>query len=113
MKKNAEVLSERKIQQKMAGYKSAYSKKIKAAVNSKERMKLMKERDSFLEAKEEDIRHQNRKAIQVRAGKLSWETRRKNESVKSHKSAEKHTCKSCSSKSSSKTNCKKIRITVK
>lgn len=112
MKKNVEVLSERKIQQKMAGYKSAYSKKIKAAVNSKERMKLMKERDSFLEEKEEDIRYQNRKAIQIRAGKLSWETRRKNESVKSHKSAEKHNCK-CNSKSSSKNNCKKIRVIVK
>ncbi|MBR4316262.1 MAG: hypothetical protein IKP65_04740 [Alphaproteobacteria bacterium] len=107
MKKEMTVLTEQKIKQKMAGYKSAYSKRIKAATNSKERSKLMKERDSFLASKEKEILDLNRKAVQVRAGKLSWVTRRKNEASK--KTAI-HSTKPCTSK---KVNVKKVRIVCK
>jgi hypothetical protein len=69
-----EVLSETKIRQKIAGYKSAWTKRIKAAKPS-ERKKVYAKSVVELARVEKDIREFNKKQIQRRAGAKSWITR--------------------------------------
>jgi len=72
------VLTDEQIKQKMAGYKSAYTKKMNAAKTTKERKALEDGRFSYLAERLHEIMEQNKKQIQRRAGVLSWETRRRN-----------------------------------
>ena len=72
------VLTEDKIKQKLAGYKSNYTKRINAARTAKERKELEAKRDAYIGERETALREENRKQIQRRAGHLSWETRRAN-----------------------------------
>lgn len=72
------VLTEKEIKQKMAGYKSAYTKMVKATKTAKARKALEDARETYLGAIESTILAENKKAIQRRAGHLSWETRRAN-----------------------------------
>jgi hypothetical protein len=80
MSKNDEihVLTEEQIKQKLAGYKSAYTKKVNAAKTTNERKALEDGRFSYLAERLHEIMEQNKKQIQRRAGVLSWETRRAN-----------------------------------
>ena len=72
------VLTEDKIKQKLAGYKSNYTKRVNAARTAKERKELEAKRDAYIGERETALREENRKQIQRRAGHLSWETRRAN-----------------------------------
>lgn len=102
------VLSEKEIKQKMAGYKSAYTKRINAAKTAKERKELEAGRDAYLACIENAMREEQKKMVQRRAGHLSWVTRRANQektasnptTCKKNKTAKK-SC-SCSVKVSSK-----------
>ena len=76
------VFTEKQIVQKMAGYKSAYTKLVKSAKTAKERELLELERQGYLDAIEHSIRTANKKAIQRRAGHLSWITRKSNQEKK-------------------------------
>lgn len=76
-----EVLSEAKIRQKIAGYKSAWTKRIRAAKPS-ERKKIYAKSVVELARVEKDIREFNKKQIQRLAGAKSWVTRRINEEAK-------------------------------
>lgn len=76
------VFTEKQIVQKMAGYKSAYTKLVKSAKTAKERELLELERQSYLDAIEHTIRTANKKAIKRRAGHLSWITRKSNQEKK-------------------------------
>lgn len=73
------VLSEKEIKQKMAGYKSAYTKRINAAKTVKERKELEASRDAYLACIENSIREEQKKMVQRRAGHLSWVTRKANQ----------------------------------
>jgi hypothetical protein len=77
------VLTEKQIVQKMAGYKSAYTKMVNAAKTTKERKALEANRDAYLSKIETEIRKENKKSIQRRAGHLSWITRKANQSANS------------------------------
>ena len=72
------VLTEEKIKQKMAGYKSHYTRKVNAAKTRKERKSLETARESYLADRLAEIVEFNKKQIQRRAGFLAWETRRAN-----------------------------------
>ena len=96
------VLTEKQIVQKMAGHKSAYTKLVKAARTVKERKHLESERDSYLGVIERAIRDENRKAIQRRAGHLSWITRNENKKARASV-ATASSCKKTSTKSTKKT----------
>lgn len=98
------VLTEKQIVQKMAGYKSAYTKLIKSAKTAKERKHLEDTREDYLGVIERAIRNENKKAIQRRAGHLSWITRRENQN--SVKTIEKKEVKTATS--TKKTSCKKV-----
>lgn len=74
-----QVLSNEQIKRKMAGYKSVYQRWINHAENKAERKKLCDKMESWLKEKYDGIMSENKKAIQRRAGHLSWETRRMNE----------------------------------
>lgn len=76
--KEITVLTEEKIQQKMAGYKSAYTKKINSAKTAQERKALLDARDEFLANRLSEIQKENKHQIMRRAGVMSWETRRQN-----------------------------------
>jgi len=102
------VLTEKEIKQKLAGHKSAYTKRVSAAKTAKERKALEAGRDAFISAIECEIRAENKKMIQRRAGHLSWITRKANQEKTtscckktSSNKAVKKTC-SCSVKVSSK-----------
>jgi hypothetical protein len=73
------VLSDKEIKQKMAGHKSAYTKRINAAKTSKERKELEAGRDAYLACIESAMRDEQKKMIQRRAGHLSWITRKANQ----------------------------------
>ena len=75
------VLSEKEISQKMAGFKANYSRRINQAKSSKERAALENAREEYLNSCMERIVAENKKQIQRRAGVLSWETRRANQSA--------------------------------
>ena len=90
------VLTEKQIVQKLAGYKSAYTKQVKAAKTARERKMLEAKREEFIGCIEHAIRNENRKAIQRRAGHLSWVTRRNNQAKQTEimnekKTAHRHT----------------------
>lgn len=72
------VLNEKQIKQKLAGYKSAYTKRVNAAKTEKERKCLENGREAYLAERLHEIMEQNKKQVQRRAGVLSWETRRAN-----------------------------------
>ena len=72
------VLNEKQIKQKLAGYKSAYTKKVNAAKTTKERKCLENGREAYVAERLHELMEQNKKQIQRRAGVLSWETRRAN-----------------------------------
>lgn len=72
------VLTEEKIKQKLAGYKSHYTRKVNAAKTAKERKALESKRDEYIAERLAELNEQNKKQIQRRAGVLSWETRRAN-----------------------------------
>lgn len=102
------VLNEKEIKQKMAGYKSAYTKRVKAAKTAKERKELESGRDAFIACIEKAIRDEQKKMIQRRAGHLSWITRKSNQEKtvstktnKTTKNSRKSSCK-CSVKVSNK-----------
>ena len=80
MLKNDEirVLTEKQIKQKLAGYKSAYTKKVNAAKTAKERKCLENDREVYVAERLHELMEQNKKQVQRRAGVLSWETRRAN-----------------------------------
>lgn len=110
---NYVVLSEKEIKQKLAGYKSAYTKRVKAAKTAKERKALEANRESFISAIEENMRNENKKMIQRRAGHLSWETRRANQTKVVH--TKDTTCKKSLSakKSNKKTCCCSVKVSKK
>lgn len=72
------VLTSRQMQQKLAGYKSNYTKRVKSAKTEKERKALENGREAYVERMKKMLDEQNRKQIQRRAGFLSWKTRRAN-----------------------------------
>ena len=90
MLKNDEirVLTEKQIKQKLAGYKSAYTKKVNAAKTTKERKCLENGREAYVAERLHEIMEQNKKQIQRRAGVLSWETRRANNAKRNVKQVE-------------------------
>lgn len=94
------VLTEKEIKQKLAGYKSAYTKRVDAAKTAKERKALEAGREAFIAHIEEGIRSENKKMIQRRAGHLSWITRKANQEKK-----ETCVCKKTSTKKSTKKSC--------
>lgn len=71
------VLSPEKIKQKLAGYLANYNRKVNSA-SAKEKKALEESRGDFMKEREKEIFEANRKAVQRRAGYLSWETRKKN-----------------------------------
>lgn len=73
------VLSEDQIKHKMAGYKSAYQRRINQTKSNSEKKKLCDGMELWLKEKYDAIMAENKKAVQRRAGHLSWETRRMNE----------------------------------
>lgn len=105
------VLTEKEIKQKLAGYKSAYTKKVNAATSKKERKALEEGRDSYIALIESTIREENKKMIQRRAGHLSWLTRKANQEKSSACHTTTHACKS--SKSSKKTCCCSVKVASK
>ena len=104
MLKNDEirVLTKNQIKQKLAGYKSAYTKKVNAAKTTKERKCLENGREAYVAERLHEIMEQNKKQIQRRAGVLSWETRRANNAKRNVKQAETQQTKKCVSKTASK-----------
>ena len=95
------VLSEKEIKQKMAGHKSAYTKRINAAKTAKERKELEAGRDAYLACIENAMREEQKKMVQRRAGHLSWITRKANQ----EKAVTKATTTSCKKNKSSKKSC--------
>ncbi len=77
-KNEIRVLTDEQIKQKLAGYKSHYTKKVKAAKTAKERKILENGREAYLAERLNEIMNENRKQIQRRAGVRSWESRRAN-----------------------------------
>lgn len=79
MKKTEEVtvLSEKEIRQKLAGYKANYNRELNKATGN-ERKSKEDARDQFFANIEKKIREENQHNKMVRAGHLSWETRRAN-----------------------------------
>ena len=73
----AVVLSSEKIKQKLAGYLANYNRRLNKAAG-KEKRELEASRQEFMDERKAEILEQNRKAVQRRAGYLSWETRKKN-----------------------------------
>ena len=69
------VLSEEKINQKMAGYKAGYSRKVNQAKGA-ERAKLEKNRESYLAQCFDSIMNENKKAVRHLAAVKAWATRR-------------------------------------
>lgn len=104
MLKNDEirVLTENQIKQKLAGYKSAYTKKVNAAKTTKERKCLENGREAYVAERLHEIMEQNKKQIQRRAGVLSWETRRANNAKRNVKQIETQQTKKCVSKTTPK-----------
>ena len=72
------VYTEQQIKWKMAGFLANYNRRINRCQNTEERDTLIANRAAFMEACRKRIMHENRKAIQSRAGRLAWETRRSN-----------------------------------
>lgn len=82
------VLTSRQMQQRLAGYKSNYTKRVKSAKTEKERKALENGREAYVERMKKMLDEQNRKQIQRRAGFLSWKTRRANDAVASRPAVE-------------------------
>lgn len=115
MPKNNEirVLTENQIKQKLAGYKSAYTKKVNAAKTAKERKCLENDREVYVAERLREIMEQNKKQIQRRAGVLSWETRRANSAKRNVKQVEtKQTKKPVSKTASKKSHSSKVGIHI-
>lgn len=115
MSKNDEirVLTEEQIKQKLAGYKSAYTKKVNAAKTTKERKCLENGREAYVAERLHEIMEQNKKQIQRRAGVLSWETRRANNANRDVKLTEtKQTKKSVAKTASKKSHGSKVDIQI-
>lgn len=74
------VLSEKEINQKMAGYKASYNRKVNQAKGA-ERTKLENGRENYLAECMKGIVEQNKKSVQRLAGFKSWETRRANQAA--------------------------------
>ena len=87
------VLTEKQINQKMAGHKSNYTKKVQSAKTAKERKSLESKRDAYLAERLAEIMKENRHRIMVRAGYRAWDTRRANSAKCTVCNTETNTCK--------------------
>ncbi len=72
------VLTPEKIKQKVAGFKANYTRLINSTKNDDVRKTLEDEREAKINGFREKLEKENRHNRQVRAGIMSWETRREN-----------------------------------
>lgn len=114
MKKENEikVLTETEIKQKLAGYKSHYTKKVNSAKTDKERKNLESKREEYLAERLAEIQKENRHQIMRRAGVLSWETRRANSQKRTVPSTETKQTKKPVAKTTAKRTNSKVGIRI-
>lgn len=84
------VMSEKEINQRMAGFKASYSRRINQAKTTKERASLEKNKLQYLNECMQRLVAEKKKSIQRMAGVKSWETRRANQSANEVKASETH-----------------------
>lgn len=74
--KQVHILTETQIKQKLAGYKSHYTKRVNAAKTAQERVALEAQREAYISERLAELNAENLHQFRRRAAFRAWETMR-------------------------------------